>query len=318
MPDIRYSQITAKVVASSICGETGARLDTFQLRYPRMIHAEVLTHREKSKNSASSRAIPYASLTARDADIYVPLFRKNKPGMQPGAPLSATDQAKAEAIWRDMAAYVLEGTRKLSQDLKVHKQHVNRPLEWFGYIEVVMSATQWANFFGLRDHTDAQDEILILAQQIKKARAGVTPKSLRPGDWHLPYLDSDIALEIDDRCRSRAGEVDKLIEAIQPAFASPLLHKLSDASRLKLIVSSARCCRVSYSTHDGRPSTLIEDVDRSGKLLLGDRIHASPFEHQGMALRKNSRVFQPYQGNYRGYAQFRKFIPNEYITEYDT
>ena len=46
----------------------------------------------------------------------------------------------------------------------VHKQIVNRLLEPFTYIDVVVTATDYANWFVLRNHPDAQPEIQELAR----------------------------------------------------------------------------------------------------------------------------------------------------------
>jgi hypothetical protein len=173
------SFVTVKSIAASVSNATGARIDTLQLRYPRMVHADFMTHRVFSRNASSSRAIPHASLTVRDADIYVPRFRKNKPGMQPGEFLSSAEQAEAERIWREMAAYILERTAELSEKkgLNIHKQWVNRPLEWFGYIEVLVTSTDWSNFDALRDHPAAQDEIEALAKEMKRVRDATVPRA---------------------------------------------------------------------------------------------------------------------------------------------
>jgi len=48
--------MTAKIIQDSRSGSN--RITTFELEYPRFIHAELLTHRQFSRNSASSRAIP--------------------------------------------------------------------------------------------------------------------------------------------------------------------------------------------------------------------------------------------------------------------
>jgi thymidylate synthase ThyX len=50
------TQITAKIIAHSIT-EDGKEIITWELEYPRFIHAEFMTHRLFSRNAASSRAI---------------------------------------------------------------------------------------------------------------------------------------------------------------------------------------------------------------------------------------------------------------------
>ena len=54
-------KIEAKIVADSI-NKQGDRITTFLLTYPRFIHSELMTHRMFSRNSASSRAIPFEKM----------------------------------------------------------------------------------------------------------------------------------------------------------------------------------------------------------------------------------------------------------------
>ena len=49
--------IEAKVILDSV-SPAGKRITTLQLKYPRFIHSEFMTHRAFSRNAASSRAIP--------------------------------------------------------------------------------------------------------------------------------------------------------------------------------------------------------------------------------------------------------------------
>lgn len=51
-------KISARIIADSL-NEHGNRLTTFILTFPRIVLAEFNTHRMISKNSASSRAIPF-------------------------------------------------------------------------------------------------------------------------------------------------------------------------------------------------------------------------------------------------------------------
>ena len=49
--------ISAKIIADSV-SPAGKRVTTYELNYPRFVHAEFMTHRLFSRNAASSRAIP--------------------------------------------------------------------------------------------------------------------------------------------------------------------------------------------------------------------------------------------------------------------
>lgn len=76
-------KINADIIADSK-NEHGQRITTFILTYPRIIHAELLTHRLFSRNAASSRAIP-ASKMIKDIekDPFIPVaWQKAHSGMQ--------------------------------------------------------------------------------------------------------------------------------------------------------------------------------------------------------------------------------------------
>jgi hypothetical protein len=298
------SDITAKVIASSI-GPTGVRLDTLQLRYPRIIHAEVLTHRKFSRNASSTRAIPITSFLARD-ETFVPDFTKNKPGMQSDGLLSEERRILAEEVWRRMAQACSDGCAELAK-LGVHKQHGGRPLEWFGYIDVVASSTSWSNWDALRDHPDAQPEIQDLAKAIKAARAETHPDQLEAGHWHLPYVDDNtvdnIQWVVD---QGKAGE---FLDRTSFAFQHPYVSDIDRYTQLMVCTSVARCCRVSYAKHDGTPSTLEDDIKRFCGLISSQPIHASPTEHVALAVEEF--YDESLGGNFDGWVQYRKTVPNE-------
>lgn len=310
--------VQAKSILSSVNIETGTQIDTLQLRYPRIIHAEFMTHRAFSRNASSSRAIPTSVITVRDENIFVPRFRKNKAGMQPGDFLSPEEQAQAESIWHMMAKLVTDGCRMLADKdgLNIHKQWTNRPLEWFGFIDVVVTSTDWRNFDALRDHDAAQDEIRDLCVAMKLAREATNVQVLRPGEWHLPYVTLDDFDWIDFNLDPKRPDLHpKVYEEIIPIFReSPLYYDIRGfdmRTAASLVTSAARACRVSFSKHDGFHSTFAEDVARFLKLVPANNpVHASPLEHQATPLSDWSPWFR---GNFRDFAQFRKFLPNEAV-----
>jgi len=75
--------ISAEVIADSISPD-GVRITTFELEYPRFIHAELMTHRAFSRNAASSRAIPVARMIelVKENPAMPNHWGKNQPGMQ--------------------------------------------------------------------------------------------------------------------------------------------------------------------------------------------------------------------------------------------
>lgn len=143
--------ISAKIVADSICPR-GNRLTTLEVIMPRYILAEFNTHRMLSRNSASSRAIPLKKMiqSVRDNGFKPYAWQKDHKGMQ-GTEYH-TDPEKIEQIenfWEDAKQEAIISCSLLN-DEDVTKQLANRLLEPFMYHKVLVSATEWENFFNLR------------------------------------------------------------------------------------------------------------------------------------------------------------------------
>ena len=240
--------IEASVVADSVSYE-GDRITTLQLKYPRFIHSELLTHRVFSRNASSSRAIPVKKMLAevwnRPA---TPIhWGKNMAGMQAREELGAMRMGISKLLWRwsgrGMCAVVW-----LMDKVGLHKQVANRLLEPWQHIHVVVTATDWENFFALRCHPDAQPEFQDLALKMRSAMESSIPVKRAVGDWHLPYVTTSEREEL------------------------PL--------KFAIEVSVARCCRVSYLNHGGSVSKVGEDLRLYDRLVSATPPHMSPTEHQ--------------------------------------
>lgn len=265
--------IQAEVVADSISA-SGKRITTFKLRYPRYVHADFMTHRVFSRSASSSRAIPVSKMVklALDEMVFPIRWGKNQKGMQASKEnLSGWRLHSAIFTWKLMAHVCAAGVRFLSC-LGLHKQWANRPLEWFGNISVVVTSTEWDNFFALRLHEDAQDEIYELARVMFYAKAASVPELLHPGEWHLPFITKQekLTLHLDSQ----------------------------------LQISSARCARTSYLGHDGKPSDLQDDIGLFLRLVGSEPIHASPTEQQATPAENPDER----SGNFVGWKQHRKLI----------
>lgn len=295
---------TAVVIADSI-SDQGIRITTFQLRYWRAIHAELMTHRVFSRNAGSSRARPsQAIITQVRTDPWGPLhWGANESGMQASTELTFEQIAKAKDEWYKAASSAaLNATNLLNMGL--HKQIVNRVLEPFTYIDVVVTATDYANWFALRLDKDAQPEIQQLAQAMESAMAASAPAMLKPGEWHLPYITVSDHTNIQDYLpyviTNNKDKPEKMLE---------LLKK----------ISAARCARTSYKAFDGKVANIDDDLSLFDKLMLGNLKHASPTEHQATPDYINYwdgeiEFVSPWlHGNFKGWVQYRKTIPNEFI-----
>lgn len=259
----------------------GKTITTMELTYPRFIHAELMTHRVFSRNAASSRAIPIKKMVA--AVIHNPAmpmkWGSNKAGMQAGADLSPFRRFLCRQVWLK-TRYLAIAAVWVMYLLGLHKQVANRLLEPWMHMTVVVTATEWENFFCLRAHKDAQPEFQVLAYRMLYAFINSVPCNAAV---HCPYAST---------------------EQIMDSF-------LHDAPRLTeqeaIIRSVASCARVSY-TNQGVTKTAEEDRKLHDRLLSGG--HMSPFEHVAFALdNPNER-----SGNFIGWKQYRKTLAGEVRT----
>ena len=317
--------ISAKMVSDSV-SPAGIRLTTMQLRYPKFIHGELMTHRAFSRNASSSRAIPVERLIQNVLDDTAgPVsWGKNQRGMQADGehrelvPLDGwfnangpvTRKVTREEAWSMARDDAIRMARAFSA-AGYHKQIVNRLIEPFCHIDVVVTATDWNNFFALRCHPDAQPEMRVLAEKMRDARDQSAPKRLEcdpssPFCWHLPYVD--------------VGEEMKNWPQV------PLQECRNNLIKL----SVARCARVSYSQHDGTRPDASVDLKLYERLVGSAPLHASPCEHQATPDELVNKYEPGYasepggghhwknpdlHGNLRGFIQYRKTIPGERVEE---
>ncbi len=255
----------ARVLLDSI-SEAGIRLTTLEVTFPRFVLAEFNTHRQFSRNSASSRAVPTSKILQRvESDPVVPLeWGRNQKGMSASELLAAEEEELARHAWLEARDCAVAQARKL-HELGVHKQIVNRLLEPFLWHTVIVTATEWENFFELRCSPNAQPEIREAALRMREAMRGSAPSIVRSGEWHTPLIQPD-ELSLDIELRKR--------------------------------VSVARCARVSYLTHEGQ-----REIEKDLELferLKRDR-HLSPFEHVA-----TPAVDNMFHANFRGWIQMRQ------------
>jgi hypothetical protein len=281
--------ISAKIIKDSI-SPAGKRITTYELEYPRFIHSELLTHRVFSKNSASSRAIPiWTMIKMVWGNPAMPVhWGKYQTGMVANEELTGWRLWAAKKLWvfsskvACVLAFVL-------WKVGLAKQIVNRILEFASHIKVILTGTEFDNFFHLRRDPAAQPEIHKLADDMYDAREASVPEQLGYGEWHLPYLDI---------CVSNPGE-------ISYEYVSGDIHlKLDDARK----VSASLCAQVSYRKADDSLEKALKVYDR---LVNSKPVHASPFEHQATPLSDPNES----SGNFKGWGQFRDLIKNNVYTE---
>lgn len=275
-----------KVLADSV-SEAGNRLTTLEVTMPRIVLAEFNTHRVFSRNSASSRAIPVEKMIRMvEEDPYVPTtWGKNQKGMQADEDVDEVHAGAAETIWLRQRDQAILSARALIE-LGIHKQLTNRLLEPWMWQTIIVSSTQWSNYFHLRCHKDAHPEIRRAALLMRDCMDASKPTTITEGDWHLPLVfDEDVELVLN--------------------AATPLSE-----SRMRLVkISVGRCARVSYLTHEGKRD-LDADVELCDRLTKSG--HMSPLEHAATPLTFDEEVKgSSWSGNFYGWKQYRKTIVGE-------
>lgn len=297
----------AKIILKSV-GPHGQELTTSQLKYPRFIHAEFMTHREFSRNASSSRAIPVAKMIEQVRnDPAMPIhWGKNQPGMQASVELSPFHQAEIKELWVKSAVAAADWAERM-MNIEAHKQVANRILEPFQWMHVIVTTVSHTNFDGLRLHPDADPNIHHLAEVWSEAQANSPAQVLDYGQWHLPYITGE------DWTLAKLHLKNGRITRDEPSDEQ-INHLLAQ-------ISAARCARVSYLTHDGAVPTIEKDLELYNRLAGSQPIHASPLEHQATPDHYDGRDPDFYygwanhelHGNLPGWKQFRKMHENEYI-----
>ena len=294
--------VSAKAIKDSISPD-GVRITTLELEYPRIIHSELMTHRVFSRNSASSRAIPVSKVIELvESNPAMPVhWGKNQAGMQAKEELDDLKKEAVRQLWLEAAKQAVS-IAKVMADIGGHKQVVNRILEPFQHMKVVVTSTEWANWDWLRDHPDADPTIHALAKEMKRVRNESTPEELIYGEWHLPYVNSERSKVYAER-----NYFDEHGEPITLEQAR--------------MISASCCAQTSYRKQDG---SLEKAEDIFKKLVESEPCHASPVEHQATpAERSDTRLemfeegvthrckdYWTWSGNFRGWIQFRQLLPN--------
>lgn len=249
----------AKIIADSCLVNGAYRITTMEVTLHRFVLAEFNTHRAFSRNSASSRAIPIQKQLDRiDDSPALPLSHpKEHKGMQGGDELEGDDLIDAQNVIRDILAFSTDRIQEYvwthESEHRLHKSVLNRYLEPFMWHTIVVTSTEWDNFFKLRCSPMAQPEMRAAAECMRTAYESSLPigRSYKNGafheSWHLPYVTQD----------------------------ERSIRSLNECQ----IMSVARCARVS-SLHAGDVNDFDADERLYHQLISANPMHASPLEHQ--------------------------------------
>lgn len=245
---------------------------TFELTYPRYIHSEFMTHRVFSRNASSSRAIPVRRVIeqVRENPVMPPKVFMNQKGMVGETEADEVTTTAFHVLWKEATDNACK-TAEMMERMGIHKQHVNRILEPFQFIKVIVTATEWYNFFALRLAPDAQPEIRQLARVIYDEMDRYRNKEVGVLEVSIPRKNCP-----DIFARMGADKVHTIVSL--PYITDEDIKEIGkDNYRQLMKISAARCARVSYNNHDGSKPDLEKDMKLYDHLYDGR--HLSPMEH---------------------------------------
>lgn len=303
-----------EIVADSL-NPFGNRITTFKLTYPRIIHSELMTHRLFSRNAASSRAIPVKKMieSVRN-NMFTPLaVQKAHKGMQGSDYFEGVELEQAKQLWIESAELALQQAEKMEK-FGISKQIVNRIVEPYQYYQVLVTATEFENFFSLRCpkyHYDLEDKYFKSKKDwleyYKKTCIGDVNSDfkLKEEDW-LQINKSQAEIHIQkiaemmwDKINTSKPKIlqngewhvpygdslndlsenlvwDKAINSTGFIIESPLINA-------KLKIATARAARISFTTLGDNPK-----IDYEADIRLHDKLleskHLSCFEHCARAM----------------------------------
>jgi thymidylate synthase ThyX len=214
-------------------------LVTFELEYPRMIHAQMMTYSfEVARNTQSSRAVPVQRMIdlCLNSGVEPVRFGQNQRGMQDKG--EDYELTKARRIWEEARSDAMMHAFRMNK-LGIHKQVCNRIIEPFMPVRAIFtfSGRSLRNVLRERLSHDADPTIYALAVAMRDAYNDSSPVF---AVHHIPYIDE--------------------LKGI------PLMERL--------VVSAAACARVSYR----RENFDVDAAKALVRRLLEDG-HGSPLEH---------------------------------------
>ena len=338
------NKISATVVADSI-NPQGDRLTSLLITFPRILLSEINTHRMLSKNTSSSRAIPFKKMVeAVQENPFIPIaWQKEHTGMQGSEYLvDEEDVEYAIGTWLHQRDRAIEDAKILNSGGGVTKQLCNRLLEPFMWTTMLITGSKegWDNFFKLRcpqykihqgtykskkealkyglsngelknwsdldwlqnNEGHAEIHIMELSEKIYDAVNESTPKQLKAGEWHIPFVDK---IHIDG------------IQGIQFTLkgGSTEYHEAKWTTEAKIKISTAMAARTSYTVVGDE-----KEIDYSKMIELHDRLlsqnppHSSPMEHCCVCV-TDEDYNKSFKGeekgwfrNYKGFKSYRQII----------
>ena len=344
--------IKAEIVAHSLSPQ-GDELISVLCIFPRIILAEVNTHRMLSKNTSSSRAIPFNKMVeAVQNNPFIPIaWQKEHTGMQGFEYLTdLTDIEYAIGTWLHARDSAIEEAKILTGGAGVTKQLCNRLLEPFMWTTMLITGSRegWDNFFelrcgnydGFKSRKEASKEFLEKGNINTSTWSEMDWRKLNKGqaEIHMMALAEEIYDAVNESTpkQLKAGEWHIPFEDKIP-FVGNLTTTIDSNNTYwkdydiqnKVKISTAMSAHTSYTTVGNEPVKSYEKwIELHDKLIAYDPPHSSPMEHCARAMSdeeykvfikgKNIGTIAPYlfDDTSKGWCNNLKgFIPYRYFID---
>jgi len=319
-----------QLIADSLDAK-GNRITSAELILPKYLLAELNKHRMFTNSAASSRAIPFFKMLASvqeepfipmawEEEPFVPMaWQKAHKGMQGYKYFD--DTSELNKLHLELRDLICQKANELH--LKgISKQITNRYLEPFMFAKVLVTATEFSNFFEQRcsnyevegkriysmnefakissisdinellkvNKGTAEIHLMRVADALYDAIKASTPVFLKEGEWHVPYYNE-----------SFNQDQEYVLE-------NTFLGKLELPSFLCSAV--AQCARTSYSTLG--KGNIYEDAELFD--FLEKEMHLTPFEHCARVMTNQEYAFfrkedqEGWCANFRGFYSLRRML----------
>lgn len=333
-----------EILADSLSPQ-GHRLTTFKVTYPRIVHAEMCRHRILSRNTASSRAIPFAKMVKDvEENPFIPIaWQKTHKGMQGSEYI--TDADDLYNISHEYKCGVKDAilVAKSLNELGVTKQLCNRLLEPFMWTTEIISGTEWENLFSLRCPQYEYNNELYRSKKdlinsytfdegfeedlkyinsltniewlaINTSQADIHIQTIAEMMWDAYNESSPKRLQPEEWHIPDLGHEWDLVQMSKlPIILNP---EDTSVNLLKVRIATAHCAKISYDNFGTK-------VNYEADIKLHDRLleskHFSPFEHCAKAM-SDEEYYLDDRGvglsdklagwcrNFRGFIQYRDLI----------
>ena len=308
--------IKAEIVGDSLSPQ-GERLTSLLITFPRIILSEINTHRMLSKNTSSSRAIPFKKMVeAVEENPFIPIaFQKHHSGMQGTEYITNHLELElAKTAWLEAKDEAIFRAKFLYESAGVTKQLANRLLEPFMWTTMLITGSKegWDNFFELRCPSYSISELIDGDNRVFKSKKDL----LKELDYEPIYPDSDLewlqinkgqaeihimdlAEKIYDAMNEstprqlKPGEwhipfrdkIDKM--GIKPLIKTIDIHSEEFKKHIPTYVkvSTAMAARTSYTVvGDEKEINYERMVELHDRLIAQNPPHSSPMEHCARAM----------------------------------